>query len=92
MHRVGRAHELIISGVHQIPDALDLSRDVIHMLLRGDACGLGLLLNLLAMLVRAGLEINVIAGQALVTRDRVGQHDLIGVADMRLCRGIGDRR
>ena len=92
VHGVGGAHELVIGGVHQVPDALDLARDLIDVLLRGDARGLGLVLDLLAVLVRAGLEVHVIAGQALVARDRVGEHDLIGVADVRLRRGVGNRR
>ena len=92
VHGVGGADELVIGGVHQVPDLLDLSSDVVHMLLRGDARSLGLFLDLLAVLVRAGLEVYVVAGHALVARDRVGQHDLIGVADVRLRRGVGDRR
>ena len=92
VHGVGGADELVIGGVHQIPDLLDLRRDVVHMLLRGDARGLGLFLDLLAVLVRAGLEVHVVAGHALVARDRVSEHDLIRVADVRLRRGVGDRR
>ena len=92
VHRVGGADELIVSGVHQIPDRLDLARDLVDMLLRRDAGSLCLLLNLLAVLVGAGLEVDIVAGHALVARDRVGQHDLIGVADVRLRRGVCDRR
>ena len=92
VHRVGGADELVIGGVHQIPDGLNLTGNLVNVLLRRDAGCLGLLLNLLTMLVRAGLEINVVTGHALVACDSVGQHDLVGVADVRLRRGIGDRR
>ena len=92
MHRVGGADELVIGGVHQIPDGLNLTGNLVNVLLRRDAGCLGLLLNLLTMLVRAGLEVNVVTGHAFVACDSVGQHDLVGVADVRLRRGIGDRR
>ena len=92
VHRVGGADELVIGGVHQIPDGLNLTGNLVNVLLRRDAGCLGLLLNLLTMLVRAGLEINVVTGHALVACDSVGQHDLVGVADVRLRRGIGDCR
>ena len=92
VHRVGGADEFVVGGVHQIPDGLNLTGNLVNVLLRRDAGCLGLLLNLLTMLVRAGLEVNVIAGHALVARDGIGQHDLVGVADVRLRRGIGDRR
>ena len=92
VHRVGGADELVIGGVHQIPDGLNLTGNLVNVLLRRDAGCLGLLLNLLTMLVRAGLEINVVTGHALVACDSVGQHDFVGVADVRLRRGIGDRR
>lgn len=74
---------LFIGGVHQIPDGLNLTGNLVNVLLRRDAGCLGLLLNLLTMLVRAGLEVNVVTGHALVACDSVGQHDLVGVADVR---------
>ena len=92
MHRVGGADEFVIGGVHQIPDGLNLTGNLINVLLRRNAGCLGLLLNLLTMLVRTGLEVNIVTGHALVACDSVGQHNLVGVADVRLRRGIGDRR
>ena len=92
MHRVGGADEFVIGGVHQIPDGLNLTGNLINVLLRRNAGCLGLLLNLLTMLVRTGLEVNIVTGHALVACDSVGQHDLVGVADVRLRRGVGDRR
>ena len=50
------------------------------------------LLDLQAVLVRAGHEEHVIAVDALEPRDRVGGDDLIGVADMRRAVRIRDGR
>ena len=38
VHRVGGADELVIGGVHQIPDALDLTGYVINEFLRCNTC------------------------------------------------------
>ena len=92
VHRVGGADELVVGGVHQVPDCLDFARDLVNVLLRRDAGSLCLLLDLLAVLIGAGLEIDIVAGHALIARDRVGQHDFVGVADVRLCRGVGNGR
>ena len=89
---VRRADELVVGDVHQVPDALYLPRHVVHELLGAHSRGGGLLLDLLPVLVRARLEAHVKALQALKARDRVGEHDLVGVADMRLARSVGDRR
>jgi len=89
---VGGADELVVGDVHQIPDAADLSRDAVDELFGGDAGCLRLLLDLLPVLVCARLEAHVEALVALKARDGVREHDLVGVADVRLARGIGDRR
>ena len=92
MHRIGRPDKAVVGRVHQVPDLLDLACNLVDVLLRRDASGLGLLLDLLAVLVGAGLEVDVVPGHALVARDGIRQDDLIGVADVWLCRGIGNRR
>ena len=92
MHGVGGADKAVIGGVHNVPDALDFAGHIVHILLGGDAGGFGLFLDLLAVLVGAGLKIHIVAAQALEAADGVGQDDLIGVSDVRLAGGIGDGR
>ena len=92
MVRIRGADELVIGSVHQIPDAVDLARDLIHILLRRDALFLGFLLDLLAVLVGSRLETDVESLHSAETGDRIREYDLIGVADVRLSRRIGDRR
>ena len=82
--RIRSADELVVSGVHQIPDAADFSGYTIHILLRGDAGSFSLFLNLLAMLIRSGLEVYLITGHALIPGDGIGKHDLVSVADVGL--------
>ena len=56
-----RTDETVIGSVHQIPDPLDLTGLFIDEFLRSDAFRLCLFLDLLAMFVRSGLEIDIIA-------------------------------
>ena len=85
------ADELIIGGVHQIPDPLDLPGHVIHEGLRRHPGRLRLQLDLLPMLVRTGLETDIKALLSFKAGDTVSQHDLIGVPDVGLAGGVGDR-
>ena len=89
---VGGADELVVGDVHQVPDALDLVCDAVDELFGRLAGGLGLFFDLLAVLVGARLKAHVVALVAAEARDGVRQHDLVGVADVRLARGVGDRR
>ena len=89
---VGGADELVVGNVHHVPDRADLVGDAVDELLGRLAGGGGLLLDLLAVLVRARLEAHVVALVALEPRDRVREDDLVGVADVRLARSVGDRR
>ena len=89
---VSRADKVIVGRVHQIPDALYLACYVVYILFWRNACFFCLLLDLLAMLVCSGLEINVVALQSLITRDRISEHDLIRISDMRLAGCVGNRR
>ena len=89
------ADEAVIGDVHQLPQiehaALPLD-DLVDELLRCDAGLLGAVLDLLAVLVRAGQEHHVIAAQALVARHGIRGYGAVGVADVELIRGIIDRR
>ena len=88
---VGGADEAVVGDVHQLPEILHATfagNDFVHELLGGDAGGLGLLLDLLAVLVGAGEEHHVIALQPLVAGDHVGGHGAVGVADVQIVRGV----
>ena len=86
------ADELVVGGVHQIPDGPDVAGHPVHVGLRLHPRLLGLLLDLLAVLVGAGLEEHVVAHEPLVAGDGVRQHDLVHVADVRRGRGVSDGR
>ena len=89
------ADEAVVRDVHQLPEikhALLAGDDVVHELLRRDAGGFGLVLDLLAVLVGAGEEHHVVAAQALVAGDRVARDGAVGVADVELRGGVVDRR
>ena len=80
---MNRSLEMFISFHRSLhaPGALD---DVVDKLLGGDAGLLGLVLDLLAVLVGAGQEHDVVALQALVAGHGVGGHGAVGVADVQL--------
>ena len=84
---VGGADEAVVGNVHQLPQiqhAPLTGDDVVHKLLGGHACGLGLVLDLLAMLVGSGEEHDVIALKPLEARHGVRRHGAVGVADVEL--------
>jgi hypothetical protein len=92
---VGGADEAVVGDVHQppqIPDAPLPVHDSVHEFLGGDAGLPGLVLDLLAVLVSAGEEHDVIAAKALVAGKGVGGHSAVGVADVQLIRWIVDGR
>ena len=84
---VRRADKAVVGDVHELPqieNALRPGDNIVDELLRRDARGPGLVLNFLAMLVRAGQEHDVVALQALVARHGVGRNGAVGVADVQL--------
>ena len=90
---VGGADEPVIGNVHQLPQiqhALFAGDNVVHELLGGHAGFLGLVLNLLAVLVGAGKEHHIVTLQPLEPGHGVGSHGAVGVADMKLGRGVID--
>ena len=92
---IGRADEAVIADVHQLPqilDALGALDDVIDELLRRNTGLLGLQLDLLAVLVGAGQELDVVTLQPLVAGHSVGSDGAVGMADVQLIAGIIDRR
>ena len=87
------ADEAVVRNIHELPqieNALFAADDVVDELLRGHARSLGLIFDLLAVLVGAGQEHDVIARQALVARHRVGRYGAVGVADVELVGGVVD--
>ena len=84
---VGGADEAVVGNVHQLPQiqhAPLAGDDVVHELLGGHACGLGLVLDLLTMLVGSGKEHDVIALEPLEARHGIRRHGAVGVADVEL--------
>ena len=88
---IGGADEAVVGDVHQLPqvqDALGALHDVVQELLGGLSGGLGLVLDLLAVLVGARQEQHVAAGEPLVAGHGIGGHGAVGVADVQLVGGV----
>ena len=90
MLRVGGADKLRIGNIEQLADALDLTCNLINVLLRRNAGFLRDFFDLLAVLIGAGQEIYIIALHSAEPGKRVGHDNFIGIADVRLARGIRD--
>ena len=92
---VGGADEPVVGDVHQLPQVADAPlavHDAVDEGLGGHTGLLRLCLDLLAVLIGAGEEHDVIALQALVAGDGVGGHGAVAVADVQLVRRIVDGR
>ena len=87
---VGGADKAVVGGVHLIPHALDLACHAVHVKLGGDARFLGKVLDLLAVLVRAGAEEHVKAALALIACNGIRHDHLVGVAKMGLAGCVCD--
>ena len=87
---LGGADEIVVLDLHQLPQFLGVSHDFVHVRLGRHALFSGLALDLLAVLVGAGEEVSIIAGQALEPGHGVGGHGGVGVADVHVARGIVD--
>ncbi|MPM78914.1 hypothetical protein SDC9_125929 [bioreactor metagenome] len=89
------ADEPVVGDVHQLPQILHAPwsfHDAVHKLLGGNTGLLGLRLNFLAVLVRAGEEHHVEAVKPLIAGDGVGCDSAVGVADVQLVRGVVNGR
>ena len=90
--RFGGANEAVVGDAHFLPSRLEASRHDVAQLKRRDAlCGRRLL-DLLPVFVGSGQEEDVVAGTAPVPREHVGQDGGVGVAEVRLARGVVDGR
>ena len=81
---VSCADEVVVGCVHLIPNALDLACYIVNVFLGGDACLEGLIFDLLAVLVSACEEENVIAALSLIAGDAVCHNYLVGITEVRL--------
>ena len=88
---IRRADKTVIRRIHEIPEPLDLSRDLIYKLLgtltRAGSPGL----DLLPVFIRTCHKTHIEAIRPFVSRDAVRKDDLIAVADMGLAGCVGDR-
>ena len=90
---IGGADEAVVGNIHQLPQvphALFAVHDLIHKGLGGHAGFFGLGLDLLAVLVGAGEEHDVVALEALIAGDGVRGHGAVAMADMELVGGVVD--
>ena len=88
---VGGADEAVVGDVHQLPqiqNAPVAQNDVVNELLGSDAGLLGLLLDLLAVLVCSGKELDIVAHQPLVAGHGIGGHGAVSMADVQIGTGI----
>ena len=90
--RLGRPDVIVVGDVEVAEHALEDGSDLVDERLRLDAALEGGLLDLLAVLVESGEEVDVPAAQAHVTGDHVGQDFLVGVAEVRRAVGVVDGR
>ena len=87
---LGRAHDVVGPGVERRAHRLELRRRAVGELKRRHPFARRRLLHLLAVLVHAGEEQDVVAVEPFEPRDRIGRDPLIGMADMRRAIGIGN--
>ncbi len=78
------ADKIIIGDIQQLPQVLETSHDRVYVFNRGNALLLSLLLNLLAVLVTAGKEENILPCQTVEAGYRVGNGGAVSVADVQL--------
>ena len=87
---IGGADKAVVADVQQLPQILDGSHDLIDILLGGDA-GIGsLILDLLAVLIGAGQEHDVVTLHPLEAGQRIAGHGGVAVADVQLIAGVVD--
>ena len=90
MALVGGADEIVIVDVHQLPQILDARNDMVDIFLRGHALVAGLALDLLAVLIGAGEEMHVVAGELLEAGHGISRRGAVGVTDVQVVAGIVD--
>ncbi len=91
MPRLGGADVIVVADGKVAQHRTEADGHLVHELLGGDAALLGGLLDLLAVLVEPRQEVHLASGHAGVAGDHVGQHLLIGMAQVRSAVGVVDR-
>ena len=91
MGLIRSTYEVIIRGIHQIPQFPNHSSHIIHIFLRGNAGFLRLHFNFLPVFIGAGLEKNIISVFPFKPGNTIGQYNFITVANVRLSRCVGNR-
>ena len=87
---VGGTDKAVVADIQQLPQILDGGHDLVHILLGGDA-GIGsLILDLLAVLIGAGQEHDVVTLHPLEAGQRIAGHGGVAVADVQLIAGVID--
>ena len=87
---VGGTDEAVVADIQQLPQILDGSDDLVHILLGLDAGVSGLVLDLLAVLVGAGQEHHIIPLHPLEAGQCVTGHGGVAVANVQLVAGVVD--
>ncbi len=90
--QVGGADEAVVADVVALPQLAEGRRDPVAVLLLGDALLARDTLDVLAVLVGAGQEEDVVAGEPARARERVGRDRGVRVADVRHVVHVVDRR
>jgi len=90
VERGGGGGPAVVADVEFLPQRDELCGEVIDKLLRGDALLFGRLLDFLAVLIDAGEVENVLPFQPVVAGEDIGEHFLVGVADVRGAVGVVD--
>ena len=87
---IGGADKAVVADIQQLPQILDSSHDLVHILF-GSYTGIGsLILDLLAVLIGAGQEHDVVALHPLKAGQRIAGHGGVAVADVQLIAGVVD--
>ena len=89
---LGRADEIVGAVVHRADQVAERLADLVRVGLRRQARGLGGFLHLLAVLVGAGEEFDVVAIQPLRPRQNVARNRGVSVPDVRPIVHVIDRR
>ena len=89
---LGRADEVVVADVEQLPDVEELRRDGVHPVLGRRAVLLGRLGDLLAVLVESGEEPDVVATHPPVARERVRGDGRVRGSEVRNRVHVVDRR
>ncbi len=88
--RLAGGDEVVLAGVQDVRHLAEQGRVAVGEFGRRDALSLRRLDHLLAVLVGAGAEVDVVAVEPLEAGDGVGRDQLVGVPDVGRTVGIGD--